>query len=279
MSFRKLLPVALLAAAFACKEKGGGDEASSEKTPSTETKTAGTKASPPVEDKGESEEFEGVSGRHRKQDNWVPNEFRKGSAKWKDAGVYVDGKPMGIMRFGELPRDLETVWIESIEDLDFKPGDKGPRKRIEFEPRFRLTDYLTKLGVDVGKIKELHIYGGGGFTMRVTGDDLRNVKDTFFFDYGGLWKSKPLIRLPPELKVNTSFDKIWAIVVYVDKKPPVLTEKDIATFDGEEIKGVPYYGEPIRGGVRVYKDDRLVFRIKRRKLEDKPELVTKGTTA
>jgi hypothetical protein len=45
--------------------------------------------------------------------------------------------------------------------------------------------------------------------------------------------------------------------------------------NGEIVTGVPYYGEPMRGGVRVYHDDKLATVIKRRLLDD-PKIVEKA---
>src|SRR5438309_1851973 len=44
--------------------------------------------------------------------DWVPAEFKNGKARWKDTGVYLDGKPVGMLSFGELPFALLPVWIE-----------------------------------------------------------------------------------------------------------------------------------------------------------------------
>src|SRR6185295_120051 len=64
-------------------------------------------------------------------------------------------------------------------------------------------------------------------------------------------------------------DKIAGVMVYIDKKPPTLIEGDGLYLDGAEQGGVPYYGEPIRGGVRVYLDDKLATIIKRQELDPK----------
>jgi hypothetical protein len=64
-------------------------------------------------------------------------------------------------------------------------------------------------------------------------------------------------------------------MIYIDKKPPTLVEDEGMFLDGVEQTGVPYYGEPIRGGVRVYLDDKLATIIKRQELD--PKQATTGS--
>jgi hypothetical protein len=59
----------------------------------------------------------------------------------------------------------------------------------------------------------------------------------------------------------------------VDKEPPKL-EEDGFHLNGVLQEGVPYHGEPIRGGVRIYKDNRLAAIIKRQELD--PAKATKA---
>ena len=83
-----------------------------------------------------------------------------GMERFKDPGVYIDGVPTSVLRFGELPITLKPVWIEERAAVAFKKGDEGPRFRITKTRRYRFSDYFRELGVDLEKIKELHIYGG-----------------------------------------------------------------------------------------------------------------------
>ena len=75
--------------------------------------------------------------------------------------VHLDGVPIGVMRFGELPPTLATTWLP-VEGLD-KPVR-----------RFKLVDYFKALGVDVKKLRAAHLYSGRGRVAVITGDDLRN---------------------------------------------------------------------------------------------------------
>src|SRR5262249_56454189 len=63
-------------------------------------------------------------------------------------------------------------------------------------------------------------------------------------------------------------DKMSSVMIYIDKKPPTIT-RDGIELDGVDQTGVPYYGEPLRGGVRIYVDDKLVTVIKRNELDVK----------
>ncbi len=83
-----------------------------------------------------------------------------GMERFKDPGVYIDGKPASVLRFGELPHTLKPVWIEERAAAPFKKGDKGPRHLIVKSRRYRFSEYFQSLGVDLDKVKELHMYGG-----------------------------------------------------------------------------------------------------------------------
>ena len=60
-------------------------------------------------------------------------------------------------------------------------------------------------------------------------------------------------------------------MIYVEKKPPVLERNVGLVLDGVVQEGVPYFGTPLRGGVRVYLDDRFVAYIKRQDLPEAPK--------
>ena len=58
--------------------------------------------------------------------DYVPAEFKLGASRWKDTGLYVDGKAFGILVFGELPAALEPVWVEQ-EVSRLEPPKEGPK--------------------------------------------------------------------------------------------------------------------------------------------------------
>src|SRR5438128_146882 len=70
---------------------------------------------------------EGLVGGGRKfrdeGEEWVPAEFKKGASRWKDTGVYLDGQPLGVLSFGELPVRLKPVWVEESISAEKRIGD------------------------------------------------------------------------------------------------------------------------------------------------------------
>lgn len=212
----------------------------------------------------------GFSGNHREEENeWMPAEFKVGAARWKDTGVYLDGRPIGFLTFGDLPIELEPVWVDEEISIPVKPGSKGPDHGIIQQRYYRFTDYLRAAGVDLRRVRELHVYGPKfSETIVVTGAELRGPKGRdFLFRFGGDVCGKAIPRVPARFGNGKSPDKISAVVVYVDKKPPRLVWNKGLELDGELQTGIPYFGEPLRGGVRVYLDDRLATVIKRRLLK------------
>jgi hypothetical protein len=69
--------------------------------------------------------------------------------------------------------------------------------------------------------------------------------------------------LPAHFGNGMISDKIGSVMVYIHRKPPTVKGDQGMFLDGKPVDGVPYYGEPMRGGVRVYQDDRLVLDAKR----------------
>jgi hypothetical protein len=204
-------------------------------------------------------------------DKWADPEdpaMTGGMTKFKEAWVYADGKPLGVLREAELP-PLPEVWQEQIEYLDFKAGDPGPHERTYHVLRWRIADYLEAVGVDLKKVKLLLLHGGRG-SVFISGKDLRRLKDKILFDLTGNTNLKMRAFLPgdDELETNTSFDRYAAVSVIIDKPVPTTNEFNDIVIDGTVIDGIPYYGQPLRGGIRVYLDGRLAMVIKRNSLGD-----------
>jgi len=202
-------------------------------------------------------------------DKWQDEDSAQGNiAMFKEAWVYVDGKPVGVLRESELP-PIEKVWVDQIEELDFKKGDPGPHQRIYQTRRWRFSDYLEWIGVKLSKVKAVLIHGGRG-TVFIAGDDFRKTKADLHFDLIGNDLLKLRFYLPGALrpKLNTSFDRYAAVSVIVDKPLPSVDEYNSVVIDGVVVEGIPYYGQPLRGGIRVYVDGRLEVIIKRNSLGD-----------
>jgi hypothetical protein len=203
------------------------------------------------------------------KDEYIPAEFKSGADRWRDTGVYLDGKPIGMLSWAELPIALEPTWIPIKAGERIRhghPEDKG--WRWSKERRYRFTDYLRALGVDLAKVRELHVYGPRfSETIIVSGKALRSkAAEGFQFRFGGVVSGKALPVVPNGFGNGKSPDKISAVMIYVDNKPPTLVRNKGFELDGVPQDGVPYFGEPLRGGVRVYLDDKLVAYLKRQDL-------------
>ncbi|MCB9563201.1 MAG: hypothetical protein H6709_16170 [Kofleriaceae bacterium] len=189
-----------------------------------------------------------------------------GMVKFKEAWVYVDGRPVGLLREAELP-PLPEVWVDQVELLDFKAGDPPPHERTYQVLRWRLSDYFEAVGIDLKKVKAVLLHGGKG-TALIPGKDFRRTKDKLLFDLTGNNNLKLRVFLPDSLDLNTSFDRYAAVSVIVDKPMPSTDDENDVVIDGTPIQGIPYYGQPLRGGIRVYLDGRLALVIKRNALGD-----------
>jgi len=195
-----------------------------------------------------------------------------GQNKWRDTVVYVDGKPVGVVDFGELPIGLKPVWVAEEHSIEFEYGYKGPRTRTSYARRYRVIDLLTALGVDVRKIKEIQVLGPKETQVIIaSGKELRSPKgQNFMFRFGAVTGGKPIPVLPDSFGNGVQPDKMGGVMVYIDKKPPVLVQDEGLALDGKVVEGVPYYGDPLRGGVRVYVDDRLSGALKLQSLDEFP---------
>lgn len=203
--------------------------------------------------------------------DYVPNEFKAGMSRWKDVGVYLDGKPIGFIQFGELPIALKPTWVKDKVSVDKPPDcpiEKCPGWKWSKHRTYKFTEYLTAIGVDIRSIKMMHVYGPKlSDTIAVTGADLSSkAAAEFSFRFGALVSGKAIPHVPPNFGNHRSPDKMSGVMIYVTKKPPTIT-RDGIELDGVPQTGVPYYGEPVRGGVRIYLDDHLVAIIKRQELD------------
>lgn len=207
--------------------------------------------------------------------DYVPAEHKSGAAKWKDTVVYVDGQPRGVLSFGELPVPLEPAWHEEKANAEIRPNSNDPGFVMVKKRRYRFTDYLKAIGVDVAAVKAIHIYGPK-FTDSIvaTGAQLRSKAGAeLTFRFGGETGGKALPSAPMGFGNGRSPDKVSSVMVYIKRKPPTLIPQKGYFLDGKKVEGVPYYGEPLRGGVRIYLDNQIVATIKRQEL--KPEMAEK----
>lgn len=200
---------------------------------------------------------------------WEPRDFKSGMPRWKDIGVYVDGKPSGFLSWGELPIGCKPSWRRDKVPAEKRPGTNDPGWKWGRRRYYKFTDYLKAAGVDLRKIKELHVYGAtASQTLIVTGDELQSPgANEFGFWFGSKTSGKPIPHVPDGFGNSRAIDQINSVMVYLDKKAPTLVKDEGLSLDGLPQTGVPYHGEPIRGGVRVYLDDKLATIIKRHELD------------
>lgn len=221
------------------------------------------------DEKGEKDDKKG----DKEDSEWIPNGNKKGLSRWKDTGVYLDGKPVGFLQWAELPASIPVVWFEDKVSANKRPGTNDPGYRIAKQRMYRFTDYLTAIGIDVKKVKELHVYGPKmTSTLIVTASELQSEKaKKFFFRFGSNVGGKAIPATPGDFGNNNVPDKISGVMVYVNKTPPKLVRDVGMVVPGETDpnNGVPYFGQPLRGGIRLYVDDKLGGIIKRQDLDPK----------
>jgi hypothetical protein len=190
---------------------------------------------------------------------------KKGGGKFNESAVYVDGKAKGILRYSEMPPSVKPFALPELDDLDIARY-------------YRLTDYLQGIGVDVEKIREMHIYGSHDRDAVVSGAELLEHKERVIFDFTRQTSGKPRARwsqlhgLPHKPMVDVILD----IAIYVAKTPPTYEHGDIL-LDGKVIdEGLPYVGDGVPKGTRVYADGKLDGWVRRKQLPNK--LIAPGST-
>jgi hypothetical protein len=164
-----------------------------------------------------------------------------------DTPVFVDGQYRGALRHNELPAALEVT---------FRELESGDSVR-----RYAFVDYLAALGVDLDKVRALHVHGGRR-VMIIDGEELRSTGKAAQFKFSHGSYGRPEYRHDGPVDSNTSIDKITAVAVYVDREAPVL-EGGKLLVDGKVVDGIPYVAELPAGGTRIYLDGRFVTSIKK----------------
>lgn len=178
--------------------------------------------------------------------------------------MYLDGHPIAMLRFAELPVGLEPIWETQRTRLPFKPGESIRYRETQVR-RYRITDYLRAVGVSLADINEVHLHGARDTAIVLTRADLAAHPDDILFKFSGETFGKP-IPLLRDIDTSTSFDDLRALTIYRTRTPPRLTAEHTLELDGREVRGIPYHGEPLREGIRIYVDDRLVTVLKRNQL-------------
>lgn len=181
-----------------------------------------------------------------------------------EAAVYIDGKPVGVLRRQELPPKLV--------------GHVVPVGENYTSTVYSLTEYLTALGGDPKKVRAAHLYGGSRISV-VDKAEFARIGARINFSFVGGDRGKPRIDFPPvKLNVNTTIDMLSCIAFYVDKEPPTLKDGELVMPDGTKVaEKVPYAPEEQGNGTRVYVDGQLVGTVKRKKLTSDVAVAGKET--
>jgi hypothetical protein len=182
----------------------------------------------------------------------------QGGQRFRQAGVYVDGTPVAVIKFGELPPALRSAW-------QTQTTSEGQTLKVR---RFLLADYLEALGVDLARVKAVHFYGGRTRVGVMPGDELRKRRKELLFSFTQSERGKARMHWPPQVQVSDEIDLINDLAVYVDKAPPTLNEKTWGLeLGGQPVEGIPYATTEMRGGTRLYVDGRLARVIRPKALE------------
>jgi hypothetical protein len=122
--------------------------------------------------------------------------------------------------------------------------------------RFVLIDYVKALGVDVTKIKAMHLYSGRGRVATLDPKLLIAKPDTALFSFTQSNAGKVQMRWPAQTPTTDRIDKLTALALYVDKPAPIMVNGQ-PTLDGKQIDDPPYITTDTQGGTRVYLDGRI----------------------
>lgn len=178
--------------------------------------------------------------------------------RFGEAFAYVDGKPVGVLRYFELPPSLKP------HDHTLLDGRKVPR--------YRVAEYLESLGVDLSKMKEVHFIGGRNRAAKLAASEILKHREDLTFSFTRGEGGKARVHWPASgIEVNTTIDVIVAMSAFVELEPPKFDaqKRQYLNPDGSKIDGIPYAKpeESLRG-TRVYLDGALLGAVKRKRLPD-----------
>jgi len=175
--------------------------------------------------------------------------------KFKHPTIYLDGKPIAILRYGEVPAKTKVSWYRL---------STGKQVR-----RFRLADYIEGLGIKLSELSAVHIYGGPYRFAVFNGKQMNKHRKLIEFSFSQETGGKVRMHWGAGVPTNDALDKIANVALYKKRKAPVFSrERNVLELDGVATNDVPYVNEDERlNGVRVYLDGRLVHNIRRNELE------------
>jgi hypothetical protein len=189
--------------------------------------------------------------------NDIPAAVVHGLRKQKnlDVPVFVDGKEVSVLRFGELPTITPIARKE----------DEYHRARY-----YRVSDYLKAIGVDLGRVKAVHFADKSNRIASIEGNELRAEKDRFLFDFLQTKTGMPMPAWKTTgLKNMLRIDEIYAMNVFVGTSPWEIAKGYHCYREDEECKPVARFTtNDLMKGTRIYSDGRLLGYVKRRLVSD-----------
>jgi hypothetical protein len=190
-----------------------------------------------------------------------------GSRKMKqlDVPVWVDGKQVSVLRYGELSAALKPQTRHG--------GEGGPARY------YSLDAYAQSLGIAPEKIKAIHALGNREKLATIKGTELVANKGRFQFDF--MQETTGIAKVDWDttgLADTYVIHEIRALSFYVDKAPPAVdpqlhchVAKDAAAAGaapGTCAFDDPYATAEKMKGTRFYIDGHLVGYVKRREIKD-----------
>lgn len=176
-----------------------------------------------------------------------------GGGRFRQAAVYLDGTALAVLKYGELPPTLATTWQE-------RTTSEGGVIRVR---RFAVADYITALGIDRARVREVHFYGGRQRIGILPGAELVKSPKDITFSFTQSEGGKPRMHWPKESTVTDKIDMVNDMAIYVDKVPPTWnTETWRLELGGQPVEGIAYRTQEVGGGTRLYVDGRLARMIK-----------------
>ncbi len=175
--------------------------------------------------------------------------------RFRDAPVVVDGELVAMLRFGELPARLAPR-MTTLAD--------GRLAR-----RYRMSDWLAALGLDLATVQAVHWHGGRGRVAVIPGDAIRKWPDELLFSFTGGTSGKPRMHwVSPHFRPNDQIDLVSAVAIYLTRRPPSWdADRGALLLDGAVVT-LPYADLTHRGGVRIYVGGRIAGTLKRKRLPD-----------
>ncbi|MBL8611907.1 MAG: hypothetical protein JNL38_31480 [Myxococcales bacterium] len=172
-----------------------------------------------------------------------------------DVPVYVDGKQVAALRWGEVP------------PIPLVPHSEDPLKNPLY---YRLYDYVVALGLQPKSIKAVHMRDFRLSIASVEANELVQRKDILVIGFMGGKTGIARMMWPIDgLKNEHRIDEIAAMQIYVNKPVPPFKEGMTCYWKNDKCSAeMPYVEGEMAKGTRVYVDGPMIGYVKRRALGD-----------